>query len=125
MPFKESSMKKFLVLYMIPPSVMDEWMRTPPETRKSEEDKLSSKIQAWMSSRSKLFSDPGAGLGRAMRVTQGSTSETRNALVMYAIVQGDSKEAVAKELQDHPHLQIPESSIEVMELFALPDQARA
>jgi hypothetical protein len=125
MPFKELSMKRFLVLYMIPPSVMDEWMKTPPENRKSEEDKMSRDIQAWMSSRSKVFIDPGAGLGKAMRVTQGQTSDARNALVMYAIAQGDSKEAVAKAFQDHPHLQIPEASIEVMELFALPDQAKA
>lgn len=118
-------MKKFLVLYLIPPSVMDDWMKTPLEVRKPEEDKMSRDIQAWMSSRSKLFSDPGAGLGKTTRVTQGGTSDARNALVMYAIVQGDSKEAVAKEFQDHPHLQIPESSIEVMELFALPDQAKA
>ena len=118
-------MKKFLVLYMIPPSVMDEWMTTPPETRKSEEEKMSRDIQKWMSGHSKVFSDPGAGLGKAVRVIQGSTSNARNALVMYAIVQGDSKEAVAKVFQDHPHLQIPESSIEVMELFALPDQAQA
>ena len=117
-------MKKFLVLYLIPPSVMDEWMKTPPETRKSEEDKMSRDMQAWMSSRSKLFSDPGAGLGKAVRVLQGSTSDARNALVMYAIVQGDTKEAVAREFQDHPHLQIPQSSIEVMELFAMPDQAK-
>ena len=118
-------MKKFLVLYLIPPSVMDEWTKKPPEARKSDEDKMSRDIQAWMKSRSKVFSDPGAGLGKAMRVTQGSASEGRNALVMYAIVQGESKEAVAKQFQDHPHLQIPESSIEVMELFALPDQPKA
>jgi len=118
-------MKKFLVLYLIPPSVMDEWMKTPPETRKAEEDKMSRGIQEWMRSHSRVFIDPGAGLGKAMRVTQGGTSDARNSLVMYAIVQGDSKEAVAKGFQDHPHLQIPESSIEVMELFALPDQAKA
>ena len=72
-----------------------------------------------------MFSDPGAGLGKTVRVTQGGTSDARNALVMYAIVQGDSKEAVAKSFQDHPHLQIPDSSIEVMELFPLPDQSKA
>ena len=118
-------MKKLLVLYLIPPSVMDEWMKTPPEIRRSEEERMSRDIQTWMSRRSRMFSDLGAGLGKAVRVLQGSTSNARNALVMYAIVQGDSKEAVAKVFQDHPHLQIPESSIEVMEMFALPDQAQA
>ena len=117
-------MKKFLVLYLIPPSVMDEWMKTSPETRESEEERMSRDIQTWTSKRSRLFSDSGAGLGKAVRVIQGGTSEARNALVMYAIVQGDSREAVAEVFQDHPHLRIPESSIEVMELFALPDQAQ-
>jgi hypothetical protein len=125
MPFQESSMKKFLVLYLIPPSVMDEWMRTPPEARKSEEEKMSHQIQEWMSSRSRMFSDPGAGLGKAVRVIQGSTSDARNALVMYAIAQGETREAVARDFRDHPHLQIPESSIEVMELFPLPNQGKA
>ena len=118
-------MKKLLVLYLIPPSVMDEWMKTPPEIRRSEEERTSRDAKTWMSRRSRMFSDLGAGLGKAVRVIQGSTSNARNALVMYAIVQGDSKEAVAKVFQDHPHLQIPESSIEVMEMFALPDQAQA
>ncbi|WP_280151429.1 hypothetical protein [Piscinibacter sp. XHJ-5] len=118
-------MKKFLVLYLIPPSVMDEWMKTPPEARKSEEERMSREIQEWMSSRSRMFSDPGAGLGKAVRVIQGSASDARNALVMYAIVQGETKEAVARDFQDHPHLQIPESSIEVMELFPLPAPAKA
>lgn len=118
-------MKKFLVLYLIPPSVMDEWMKTPPETRNSEEQKMSRDIQEWTSRHSRMFSDPGAGLGKVMHVTQGNTSAARNALVMYAIVQGDTREAVARDFQDHPHLRIPESSIEVMELFPLPEQANA
>src|SRR4030095_9842606 len=50
-----------------PPSVRDEWMKMPPETRKSEEEKMSRDIQKWMSSRSKAFSGPGAGLGKAVR----------------------------------------------------------
>jgi hypothetical protein len=114
-------MKKFLVLYLIPPSVMDEWMKKPAEARKSEEEKVSGDMQKWMVRHSGLFTDRGAGLGKTLRVTQGGTSEARNALVMYAIIHGDSREAVATEFQDHPHLQIPEASIEVMELFAMPN----
>ena len=116
-------MKKFLVLSLIPPSVMDEWMQTPPESRKAEEDKMTREMQAWYTRHAGLFSDAGAGLGKARRVTKDSSSDARNALVMYAVAQGESKEAVAKVLQDHPHLQIPQSSMEVMELFPLPGQA--
>ena len=114
-------MKKFLVLYMIPPPVMDEWKKTPSEDRKAAEDKMSREMQAWTGGRGKLFTDRGAGLGKAKRVTSGGVSDARNELVMYAIVQGESQDAVAKSFESHPHLQIPQASIEVMELFALPD----
>jgi hypothetical protein len=114
-------MKKFLVLYLIPPSVMDEWKQKSAQERSDAESKMGRDIQAWNSGRAKLFTDRGAGLGKAKRVTSGGTADARNALVMYAIVQGESQDAVSKSFADHPHLTIPESSIEVMELFALPD----
>lgn len=114
-------MKKFLVLYSIAPAVMDEWMAKPAAERKSAEEEMSRDIRAWLGGRSKPFSDPGAGLGRAIRITAQGSAEARNALVMYAIVKGSSKEAVAKDFAKHPHLRLPEASIEVMELFPLPD----
>jgi hypothetical protein len=117
-------MKKFLALYSIPSSVMDEWKKTPPDTRKAEEDKLGREIQAWMKGRAKTLVDPGAGLGKTTRITSSGIAAGRNDLVMYAIVQGDSQDAVAKALESHPHLQIPQASIDVMELFAMPDQAK-
>ncbi|HEU5294502.1 MAG TPA: hypothetical protein VFU71_06925 [Burkholderiaceae bacterium] len=117
-------MKKFLVLYQIPTSVMDEWKQTSADERKSAEDKMGREIQAWTGGRGKLFTDRGAGLGKAKRITSSGVSDARNDLVMYAIVQGESQDAVAKSFESHPHLQIPQSSIEVMELFALPDQPR-
>ena len=117
-------MKKFLVLYSIPSSVMEEWKKTSPDTRKAEEDKMMREIQAWTKGRAKIFTDPGAGLGKTTRVTSGGVAAGRNDLVMYAIVHGDSQDAVAKSLESHPHLQIPQSSIELMELFAMPDQVK-
>jgi hypothetical protein len=117
-------MTKFLVLYTIPASVMDEWKQSSPESRKAAEEKMSREIQAWTKGRAKIFADPGAGLGKTKRVTSSGTSDARNDLVMYAIVQGESQDAVAKDLESHPHLQIPQSAIEVMALFPLPDQNR-
>jgi hypothetical protein len=117
-------MKKFLVLYMIPTNAMDEWKTMPAEERSAAESKMTREIQAWTGGRAKLFTDPGAGLGKAKRVTSGGVSNARNDLVMYAIVQGESPDAVAQTLANHPHLQIPQSSIDVMELFAMPDQPR-
>jgi hypothetical protein len=118
-------MKKFLVLYSIAASMMDEWKKTPAEERKTQEDKMMRDIQAWAGKQGKFFADPGAGLGKTKRVTSSGVSDARNELVMYAIVQGESQEAVAKAYTSHPHLQIPQSSIEVMELFAMPDHPKA
>ena len=115
---------KFLVLYKIPASVMDEWKKTSPESRKAAEDKLQLEWQDWTSGRAKLFSDVGAGLGKTKSVTANGTSDARNDLVMYAIAQGDSQDAVAKTFEGHPHLQIPQTSIEVMELYPLPDKTK-
>jgi hypothetical protein len=40
--------------------------------------------------------------------------------MLYSVVEAESHEAAAKSFEAHPHLQIPQSSIEVMEIHALP-----
>ena len=37
-------MKKFLVTYLAPPSVIDDWKKTPPEERKEAEGKMARAI---------------------------------------------------------------------------------
>jgi hypothetical protein len=39
--------------------------------------------------------------------------------MLYAIVEAESHDAAAKAFVGHPHLQIPQSSIEVMEIHPL------
>jgi len=39
--------------------------------------------------------------------------------MLYAVVEADSHEAAARTFEGHPHLQIPQSSIEVMEINPL------
>jgi hypothetical protein len=40
-------------------------------------------------------------------------------MMLYAIVEAESHEAAARAFEGHPHLQIPQSSIEVMEINPL------
>jgi hypothetical protein len=40
-------------------------------------------------------------------------------MMLYAIVEAESHEAAAKTFEGHPHLQIPQASIEVMEISPL------
>lgn len=114
------NMKKFLVLYLAPVSVIEEWKKTAPEKRKAAEEKMQREWKKWMSDHAKMFADVGAGVGKTKRVAAQGTSDTKNDIMLYAIVEAESHEAAARSFDGHPHLQIPESSIEIMEIHPLP-----
>ena len=110
-----SNKKKFLVLYLIPVSVMEEWSKTEPSEKKAAEEKLKSEWNQWMSAHSAMILSTDAG-GKTKRVTSSGVSDTKNDIVLYSVVEAESHEAAAKSFENHPHLQIPQSSIEVMEI---------
>src|SRR5450432_3187112 len=112
-------MKKFLVTYLAPISVIDNWKKTEPAERKAAEQKMQVEWKKWMSEHAKIFADKGAGVGKTKRITAQGTSDIRNDIMLYAVVEAESHEAAAKMFEGHPHLQIPQSHIEVMEINAL------
>ena len=107
-------------MYLAPGSVLDEWRKTEPEKRKAAEEKMQIEWKKWMSDHSKVFADPGAGVGKTKRVTQQGAADSRNDIMLYAIVEAQSHEAAARTFEGHPHLQIPQASIELMEIHPLP-----
>jgi hypothetical protein len=111
---------KFLVTYLAPPWVIDEWKKTDPEQRKAAEGKMQGEWKKWMSDHAKMFVDKGAGVGKTKSVAARGTSDKRNDIMLYAIVEAESHEAATKAFEGHPHLQIPQSSIEVMAIQPLP-----
>jgi hypothetical protein len=113
-------MKKFLVTYLAPVSVIDDWKKAEPEKRKEAEEKMQGEWKKWMSDHTKMFVDKGAGVGKTKCVTARGTSDVRNDIMLFAVVEAESHEAAAKTFEGHPHLQIPQSSIEVMEINPLP-----
>jgi hypothetical protein len=110
-----SNQKKFLILYLIPVSVMEEWSNTEPSEKKAAEEKLKGEWAQWMRAHSAMILSTDAG-GKTKRVTSSGLSDTKNDIVLYSIVEAESHEAAAKSFEHHPHLQIPQSSIEVMEI---------
>jgi hypothetical protein len=108
-------MKKFLVLYLAPAAVIEEWSKTDPEKRKPAEEKMRAEWQKWMGDHAKMILGTEAG-GKTKRVLPGGTSDTKNDIMVYSFVEAQSHEAAAKSFENHPHLQIPRSSIEVMEV---------
>lgn len=113
-------MKRFLVTYLAPASVIDEWKKTDPEKRRAAESEMQNDWKKWMSSNAGIFVDKGAGVGKTRRVTAQGSAAAKNEIMLYAIVQAESHEAASKMFEDHPHLRIPQSSIEIMEIHALP-----
>jgi hypothetical protein len=113
-------MKRFLVTYLAPGSVIDEWKKTDPGKRKAAEEKMQAEWKQWMKDHANMFADVGAGVGKTKRVTVQGISDSRNDIMLYSVVEAESHEAAAKSFERHPHLQIPQSSIEIMEIHALP-----
>jgi hypothetical protein len=116
-------MKRFLVTYLAPASVIAEWKKTDPTQRRDAETKMQGQWKKWMADNAKMFVDVGAGVGKTKLVNTRGTSDTKNDITLYSVVQAESHQAAAKSFEGHPHLQIPQPSIEVMEIHSLQGMA--
>lgn len=112
-------MKKFLVLYLAPVSILEEWAKTDPETQKKEEAKMKAEWDAWMKEHGAAIKET-AGAGKTKRVAQEGVVDTKNNIMLFSIVEAESHEAAAKMFENHPHLGIPEATIEIMPANYLP-----
>lgn len=110
--------KKFLVLYLVPAHVMANWAKTEPATKKAAEEKMQRDWQRWMSDHAKMITLTEAA-GKTKGVTSGGIGDMKNDIMLYSIVEAESHDIAARAFADHPHLTIPESSIEVMEVRAM------
>ncbi|MES2995010.1 MAG: hypothetical protein V4681_03200 [Patescibacteria group bacterium] len=106
-------MNKFLVLYLAPVSVLDEWMNKDPEERKAEEDRMKDEWDAWMEKHGSMVKETN-GAGKTKRATPDGVADARNDVMMYSIVEADDHAAAAAIFEDHPHLQIPQATIDIM-----------
>lgn len=106
-------MHTFLVLFLAPASVIEEWMKTPPADREEEEKKMREDWDTWMNSHTDMIKETYVG-GKTKRVDQAGVTDVKNDIMLYSIVEAESHEVAAKAYEGHPHLMIPQSSIEVM-----------
>src|SRR5262245_11621855 len=113
-------MKKFLVLYRTPTSVVDDWMKKDPKERQPIEEKMQKDWQQWSTTHARIFDDTDAGVGKTKVVNPSGVSDSRNDVMLYATVEADSHDTAAGMFKDHPHLQIPQATIEVMEINSQP-----
>ncbi len=110
-------MKKFFVIYRVPVATMEEWKKNAkPEEMQAQSKKLMDDMNAWMAKHAGSFVEKGSPLGKTKTVSASGITDTRNDLNYYQIVEADSHEAAAKIFADCPHLSIPTSFIDVMEI---------
>lgn len=109
-------MKKFLVLYHAPSDAFEQMQKATPEQQQAG-------MKAWMAWGDKAKSsivDMGAPLGKGQKVTPAGASDQKNDLGGYSLMQAESKEALVKTLDGHPHFMMPDGWIEIVEVMPLP-----
>jgi hypothetical protein len=111
-------MKKFLALYLAPAKVIEDWSKTDPDKRKAAEEKMREEWKKWMSEHAKMLTHTEAA-GKTKRASSDGVSDVKNDIMLYSLVEADSHETAARIFETHPHLQIPQSSIEIMEVRPL------
>jgi hypothetical protein len=115
---EDDQMKKFLVLYMADSAEFEKMMKnsTPEQQKKGMEGWMK-----WMGDHKTSLVDSGAPLGKTKRVDSKGTSDTKNGIGGYSVVQADSADAATKIIgKDHPHLQMPGAWVEVIEIMQVP-----
>jgi hypothetical protein len=109
----EPAKSKFLVLFLAPAAVIEDWGKTDPAIRGPAEQKMQAAWGQWMSEHAAMILSTEAG-GKTKRVTGDGLADVKNDIMLLSFVEADSHEAAAKAFENHPHLQIPQASIEVM-----------
>lgn len=106
-------MQKFIALYKVPVAVLDGWMSKSAEERKEEEGKMQKEWAVWMEKNKEkvLFT---VATGKPKVVMQSGVVDDRNDIMMYSLIEAENHETASEVFVGHPHLQIPEASIEVM-----------
>ena len=110
-------MKRFLVLYRAPASSFEQMKKATPEQQKAGMDAW----MAWSKAAAASIVDMGAPLGKSLRATKGGdVAAVSNDLGGYSILQAESKEALSATMKGHPHFMMPEGSIDIVEIMAIP-----
>ena len=110
-------MKKFLVLYRASAAGFQQMMKATPEQQKAGMDAW----MKWATEAKSQIVEMGGPLGKGVKVSKGSdVTASPNDLGGYSIMQGESKEAVAATMREHPHFMMPDGWIEIVDVLDLP-----
>ena len=107
-------MAKFMILYRAPMSAREQMAGATPEQKKAGKD-------AWMTWAGKAGDavvDLGTPLAPSTHV--GAAAASGEDVCGYSILQAASAQDITNLLDGHPHLEMPGSSIDVLEMLSMP-----
>ena len=111
-------MKKFLVLYNAKGATFEKMMKNAtPEMR----DASMQGWMKWMGDNKDSIVDPGAPVGKTKRIDAKGTTDVKNAVGGYSVIQAATHAQAAKLFKkSHPHLQMPGTWVELVEIMPMP-----
>lgn len=111
-------MQKFIVLFLAPVAVIEEWMKTPQEVREAEEKKMREDWDEWMAAHASMIKETNAG-GKTKRISGAGVTDAKNDIMLYSIIEAESHDVASNAFIGHPHLTIPQATIEVMAIRSM------
>lgn len=113
-------MKKYLALFVAPIEAYDKMKEKMKNQTPEEQQAGMEEWTQWMERHKAELADPGAPVGKAVRVTEGGeVSDIRNTIGGYMIIQAESPEAAAKVFDDSPHFGVEGGAVEIMEIVEM------
>jgi hypothetical protein len=109
-------MKKFVVLYIAPQSAQEITAESSPEAAQEG-------MKAWMQWAAKAgdgIVDLGTPLGAGKEVSASGISDTATNLGGYSVLQAEDMDGALALLEGHPHLMMPDASIQAYEALDMP-----
>mgnify|MGYP000114919763 CR=1 FL=1 len=109
-------MKKFLVIYGMSSDAIADFMQN--STKEQQEADMKD-WNEWMENNKEHMADMGNPVGKNTRLTKDSVEEISNDIAGYSIMQAESKEDLIEIIKTGPHLNMPKSYTEVMEIVEM------
>ena len=114
--------RKFLVIYLGTESAFEKagWNKMGEAARKERQRAGMQAWEKWGTQHANAIVDQGTPVDKTKRVDRAGTSNIKNTITGYVIVEAESHEAAAKLFENHPHFSIfPGEGVEVMECLDL------
>ncbi|MFC1960126.1 hypothetical protein ACFLYO_05410 [Chloroflexota bacterium] len=109
-------MNKYMLLYLAPVDAWQQMANTAPE----EAQKQMALWEAWFKKQGSAVVEMGSPLGNGQNFTaNGSGTTTQAKVAGYSVMEAAAMDNIQAMLGDHPHLALPGSSIEVLEMASM------